>query len=344
MNWARDQLGKLIHASERGLLSYGFICPTCGEPVRRRSGQERRAHFAHYSYSAKPECEFYHPSFGTGMAGLSQVLDTFQSLPSSPFSQGGLYLERTESTDYSLYLKLPRLSANTGSVGEIEIKSEFGERSYTAAQLERSRYVRVLPRLPLAEVAGSGDLAQLAMIINSVISRFRASNNYFHDESGGLLAPDEPIEWGERYRLVTQTALGSTPTGSKPEIELSAARSGWYYYEIGVPTLDQIRDKSQRDVISRFLERNIIAPRARACFIDPTAHHVEPDGTHVFPETTERMILRRTGNRSTNITISTVNMSAAIVSDIDDEWCEISGLERGILPFMLMGVRHFSDA
>jgi hypothetical protein len=331
MDWARDQLGKLIHASERGLLSYGFICPTCGEPVRRRAGQERRAHFAHYSYSAKPECEFYHPPSGSVIAGPGRVSGYPQSFPSSPLIQGGLYLERTESSDYSLYLKLPQLWANTASIEEIEIRSGFGIRVYTGAQLERPRYVRVMPTLPLAEAIGSGDLAMLAVIIKLDISRFRESNNLFHanEESGRLLAPDEPIEWGERYRLLRQNALGSPPTGSRAEIELGALRSGWYYYEIGLPTFDQVGDKSQRDATSQFLERTIIAPRGRVYFVDPPAHHVEPDGTYVFPETTERIILRQTGGRPTSITISTGDRSAAKVSDINNDWCEISGLDRG---------------
>ena len=331
MDWACDQLGKIIHASDRGLYSYTFVCPTCGQPVHRKSGQERRAHFAHYSYSAKPECELYQPSSGTVPGVPGRVSDKSQSSRRSSFNQCGIYLERTENCEYSIYLKLPRLLATSGSIGEIEISSGLGVRLYSGAQLDRQRHVRVLPRLPLAEVAGSGDLATLAMTIESDISRFRASNNYFHatDESGRLLAPDEPIEWGERYRLVTQNAFGSTQTASEVEIELGAARSGWYFYEIGLPIFDEIGDKPQIEAISKFLARTLIAPRGRAYFVAPPAHHVEPDGTHVFPETTERIVLRYTEGYRNHIGISGIDKFAAKLRYIDNEWCEICGLELG---------------
>jgi hypothetical protein len=331
MDWALDQLGRLIQASEPGIFSYTFVCPTCGEPVRRRSGQERRSHFAHFSYSAKPECELYHPSSGQVTLKPGVISGTPQSLSSRRLIQGGLYLERTEIGTYSLYLRLPQLLDNNGSVGEIEIRSGLGEHVYSGAQLERARYIRIMPRLPLAEAIGSDDLAVLAITIKLHISRFRPSNNFFraNEESGKLLAPDEPLEWGERYRLVTQSVLGSMPTDFKLDIEHSAAWSGWHYYEIGLPPFDQVGGKAQWDAISQCLHRSIIAPRARAFFVYPPAHHIEPDGTYVFPETTEKIIVRRIGERPTSITINTRDTSAAKVINSNNEWCEISGLGQG---------------
>ena len=152
--------------------------PNVLAPVRRRAGQERRAHFAHFSYSAKPECEFYHPSSGQVIVKSGLVSGMPHSLSSPPVIQGGIYLERTEIGSYSLYIKLPKLSANNGSVGEIEIRSGLGVRVYTWAQLERARYVRIMPRLPLAEAIGTGDLAMLAITIKLHISRFRDSATF----------------------------------------------------------------------------------------------------------------------------------------------------------------------
>src|SRR5262249_26865395 len=149
------------------------------EPVRRRAGQERRPHFAHYSYSAKAECEYYHPSWAAAV-GSRGTLGNDQPTSTSVLVHGGLFLERTESGDYSLYLKLPRLPAGTGTIGEIEIESGLGKRSYTGAQLQRPRFVPVMPRLPLAKVIGSGELGALAVAIKSDISRFRDMGNFFH--------------------------------------------------------------------------------------------------------------------------------------------------------------------
>lgn len=132
MDWARDQLGNLVHASQRGLFSYGLSCPTCGEPVRRRAGPQRRPHFAHYSYSAKPECENYHPSLHTpATSGARHLWPNEQAAPSRPSLQGGLFLECVDRGNYTLYLKLPQISAETATAGAIEIHSGLGTRTYT---------------------------------------------------------------------------------------------------------------------------------------------------------------------------------------------------------------------
>lgn len=326
MDWARDQLGNLIQAAQRGLFSYWLRCPTCGEPVRRRAGLERRPHFAHYSYSAKPECEYYHPSSGSAVHGSPQARDEEQATSSSSSLQGGLFLERRASS-YSMYLKLPRLAAEAGDIGELKIWAGLGERTYTASQLQRAKLVPAIVQLPLVKVSASGALAHAAEAIRMHVSMFRSAGNYFRvSEAGGrLLAPLEPLEWGERYRLLTQEALGSAPVDFGIEVESNEGRRGWIFYELRLPTLAQAGDDSTREAIGRYLGRTINAPRARVYFVDPPAHHVEPDGTHIFPETTERIVLRRPGGSRVTIVIGAQSVNSARVRDLGDEWCEVTG-------------------
>lgn len=340
MDWARDQLGDLVHASQRGLLSYGLSCPTCGEPVRRRAGTHRRPHFAHYSYSAKPECENYHPSLHTpAMSGARHFGRDEQAAPSRPSLQGGLFLESAGQGNYSLYLKLPQLSAETAAAGAIEIRSGLGTRTYTASQLQRPRFVPVVPRLPLAEVIAVPELAAIEAAIRAQLERFRSADNYFRaSEVGGrLLASEEPLEWGERYWLLTQQTLGRVPEGLGLEMESDVERQGWHLYEFALPAFAHMGSESRIESLAGYLGRTIRSPRVRAYFIDPPPHHIEPDGTHVFPETTERIVLRRTGHSGLSVQGDPQAVSSAIVRDLADEWVEITGIGPGDFTVLLDG-------
>jgi Competence protein CoiA-like family len=331
MDWALDRLGKLIHASERALFSYGFVCPTCGEPVRRRAGQERRAHFAHYSHSAKPECEYYHPVSATTMGRSLQTRISGHVAPTPTSLQGGLFLVCSESTDYTLFLKLPRLLSEAGLVGEIDIQSGLGVHTYTASQLHHRHMMRVLPQLPLVEVSASEQLHEVAAGLREIASRFKNSGNYFQiSELGGrLLMTQEPLEWGERYCLLTQQPYVPTPVNFGVEITAVGERRGWYFYEVRLPTLAQSGDDVARAEFERFLGRTIRPPRSRVYFVDPPAHHVETDGAHVFPETTEKIIFRRTAGCQVHIEEHAKLLDGAQVHDIDGEWCEITGIGSG---------------
>lgn len=338
MDWARDQLGALVHAAQRGLFSYGLRCPTCGEPVRRRAGLERRPHFAHYSHSAKPECEYYHPLTGAVVRVAAQPRDEQQATSSSRSLQGGLFLEERESR-YSLYLKLPRLAAEASGGGELRIWAGLGERTYTAVQLQRTHMMPVIPQLPLVKVSASGVLIRAAEAIKMDVSLFKSTGNYFQlSEVGGrLLAPLEPLEWGERYLLLTQGAYAPAPVDFGMMIESREWTRGWIIHRIQLPTVAKIGDESTRETISRYLGRTIKAPRARVYFVDPPPHHFEPDGTFVFPETTKRIVLRQTEGGRVSIEASEQTLRAVGVRHLEDEWCEVTGIGTGDFTVLLDG-------
>jgi len=248
-------------------------------------------------------------------------------------------LERAEQGGYLLYLKLPQLPPGTSGAGEIEIRSGLGVRSYTATQLERPRLAPVVAQMPLVEVLAVGDLAAVGAVIRAQLERFRSSGNYFRaSEIGGkLLAPNEPLEWGERYRLLTQQPLGPVPKGLELEVEFEAERRGWYACEIALPTMSEMESETGREALARYLGRIVKAPRARMYFIEPPPHHIEPDGTHVFPETTKRIVLRRTGHGHISVEGSPKSIAYAIVRDLADQWVEISDMGAGDFTVLLDG-------
>ena len=227
-----------------------------------------------------------------------------------------------------LFLKLPRLLSETGLVGEMDIQSGLGVHTYTVSQMHHRHIMRVSPQLPLVEVSASEQLREAAAEIRAIASRFKSSGNYFRvSEVGGrLLMTQEPLEWGERYYLLTQQPFVPTPVNFGVEIATEGERRGWYFYEVGLPTFAQSGDDSARADCERYLGRTIRPPRPRVYFVDPPAHHVEADGTHVFPETTEKIIVRRTAGCQVQIEESTTVRDRAQVHDLDDEWCEITGI------------------
>ena len=136
MDWARDQLGHLIDAAGKGLFSYGLNCPTCAEPVFRRAGSQRRPHFAHYSFGAKPGCELYRPVFATD-APLPHVFRE-RSVIRFIGSRGGLFLGPRAGGGYLLRLRMPRLESAADVTGQVRIQSALGGKYFAAGNLQRA--------------------------------------------------------------------------------------------------------------------------------------------------------------------------------------------------------------
>lgn len=339
MEWALDQLGNPVSASQRALFSYGFRCGRCGEPVFRRSGPKRRPHFAHYGHNAKPECEFYHPTTGLSAHGPGYAGVVGNAASSGTSLQGGLFLESKERGSYSIYLKLPQLPAETDGVGEIEIRSGLGVRTYTASQLQRPRLVPVIPQIPVVEVIATGELGAAAAAIKTHVVRFRGLHNYFRGgETGGrLLAPEEPLEWSGSYRLLSQQVIEQVQEFAGLEVVHTKDMHGWYVYEVTLPAFSQIESEVESETLTRYFGRAIRAPHAHAYFVDPPPHHIEPDGTHVFPLTTSRLVLRRTERSHISIRGSVQADVLANVGELEGEWVEITRLGIGDFTVLLDG-------
>ena len=346
MDWAKDQLGNPVRASERGLFSDVFYCGGCGARVFRRAGLERRPHFAHYGHTGSPDCEYYHPSSGlpprthpsSGLPPRTLGRDP-RRVPASRTAslRSGLFLEPS-SGGYVLTLKLPRLATATGSVGEIEVHSGLGVRTYTASQLQRPQFVPVIPALPLVEVIGSGDLERLANAIVADVSGFRRTDNYFRASDGGggrLLGVEEPLERGERYRLLTRETLDAPP--ARLSISEQESRRGWHIYDVELPT--HTEDAKEGAAIAEYLRRRIDEPRARLYLVDPPAHHIETDGIYVFPTGTRSFTFRRTA--PCDVSIEGSNESEALVRDLDAEHVEITGVEGGDFTILAGGGDEF---
>lgn len=342
MDWANDQLGKLINASERSLFGYGFTCPTCGEPVRRRAGLERRPHFAHYSHSAKPDCENYHPSIYERSIAPGRVWqEPLVSLERISL-RGGVFLERTEGGRFSLILKLPRLRSDTDICGEVQVRSALGVRTYAGSQLRRPQFLPVAPEVPLVEVFASDQLVDAVAAIEEDISSFRVSDNVFRgsSEGGRLLSPGEDLEWGESYRICTQQQLAPAPAELKCERVAGGGTRGWFLYEVELPSATDGNTRA-REVIARYLGRTVKRPSPRVYSVDPLPHHIDLDGTYVYSFPPGRILLRRTGDCEVSVEGS-ARTEATLVQDNGAEWIEVRNLSVGEFSVRVEGNIRFA--
>src|SRR5207253_1777904 len=187
--------------------------------------------------------------------------------------------------------------ADTEVPGQVQIQSGLGVRTYSATQLRRPQFVPVVPRLPLVEVTATDQLEGAAAAIESDISLFRSSGNVFRggNESGRLLAPEEPLEWGESYRLFTQHPLTPAPSELPCALVAQGGSQGWFLYEVDLPVPTEDNEISRHEVVSRFLGRAIRRRSPRVFLVDPPPHHIDPGGTYIYPSFPSRLLLRRNG-------------------------------------------------
>jgi hypothetical protein len=174
-------------------------------------------------------------------------------------------------------------------------------------------------------------LLPLAAHLSEKLNAFADDRNLFYaEEKGGrYVFSNESLELGTRYRLLARGMI-------EPPIDLGIAldwKAGqkvgdWRSYEMALPLAFDASRPQLSAQIEEFLGRCIRSVRPRLFVVHPLPHHIESDGTHVYPETPEAILLCRSANG--NVTVRTSVGSAAVeVSEIADEWVELKGLPIG---------------
>ena len=333
MDWARDHLGNDLPAWRGGISGFGLVCPSCGEPVRRRAGGERRPHFAHFSHRAKPDCENYFPPLG---AIVGSTLRTATGSPPGRLKKEslscGLFLvHQLERDALTLWLRIPSVQLEPNANGSLEIQSGLGHRTYCVTDLHTARLVPLAPQFPLAASTGSGDLQALAAHVAGQVGGFAADVNLFYaDEKGGrFIFSDEPLEWGTKYRLLA-TSMISPPleVGSALDWKPGQKFGGWSSYEMALPSSFAASKAQLPEQISAFLGRRIRNGRPRLFVVQPSPHHISVDGTYVYPEPPDVILLRRSASGKVTVETSAGSVSAD-VSELADEWVKLEGLPAG---------------
>jgi len=214
------------------------------------------------------------------------------------------------------------------ATGRLEIQSGLGHRTYDAADLRTARLVPMAPQVSLATVSGFGDLLPLAAHAAAQVGAFAANFNLFYaDERGGrFLFVDEPLEWGTRYRLLSMGEI--TPPSELDQLldwKPDPKFGGWNSYEIALPK-SFVGSKPQLPAqISAFLGRRIRSSQPRIHVVHTLPHHVEVDGTYVYPESPKSILLRRSGPGSITVTTSSGSAATSTI-ELTDEWVRLDGL------------------
>lgn len=328
MDWARDHLDNDVPAWQGGISGFGLKCPSCGEPVRRRAGGERRPHFAHYSHRAKPDCENYFPAQGSSsVARVGISLRLSQGRWNRESLTCGLFLSAEAGrTSLALWLRIPPVDLGVSAVGRLEVQSGLGHRTYQLTDLSAARLVPMAPQVPLATVAGFGDLLPFAAELAGQVGAFAPDRNLFYaDEKGGrFIFADEQLEWGARYRLLSRYEVAPTlELGSALRWKPEGKFGSWHSYELALPTAFAASKIGLPGEIAEFLGHRISNPRPRLYVVDPPPHHIEIGGTYVYPVPPNSLLLRRHGNGEPSVCTLTGMMEIA-VSEQGNEWVRVS--------------------
>lgn len=339
MDWARDQLGNDVPAWRGGISGYGLVCPSCGEPVRRRAGLERRPHFAHYSNRARPECENYFPSQAiVALAGSPFGVRSAPPQPRRGSLSCGLFLVQDPLRgSLALWLRIPPMDLGRVANGRLEVQTGLGLRTYDVADLRVARLVPLVPQAPLAEISGFGALLPLAAHAAGQVAAFGAGRNLFYvgERGGRLVFVDEPLEWGSRYRLLSAVEI-------TPPLDLGVVLNwrpegkfgDWYSYEVALPALFPGSRPQLPAQIAAFIGRRIRSGQPRLYVVNPLPHHIDIDGTYVYPEPPDAVLLRKSGFGA--ITVTTPSGLASVsVTELDDQWAQLDGLTNDEHEYML---------
>ena len=333
MEWAKDYLGEIVQAQRGAYLGFGMTCPTCGEAVYLRQGQIRRPHFAHYSNRAKPDCEYYYPPQDVPQRSVFRSLHNNSTLfPKRDSLRCGLFLAyRHEIADFELFLRIPSIASVEQLSGSLEIQHGKGVKEFTATQLTKAYTVSISPTVPLLECEGDRDLLALSNHLMGQSGSFALGMNLFvATESGGrFLFAREPLEWGGRYWVVTDTPI-TPPDQVTAVIEWSRCGSlaQWHVYEVELPAkLIASHWNTTKEILSEFFGRSIRPHQPRAYIVHPSPHHLAADGAYVYPQSTEVLYVRRTMNREVSVGGPSDLLTDMRVVALADDWVRIKGIQ-----------------
>ncbi|MCW0090596.1 hypothetical protein QOU69_14575 [Burkholderia pseudomallei] len=172
----------------------------------------------------------------------------------------------------------------------------------------------------------------LAAHITRQISAFVADRNFFYaEEKGGrFVFSDESLELGCQYRLLSIDEV-------VPPLDLGAALNwrpegklgGWNSYVMALPSSFFVG--AQRNLlreVAEFLGHGIRSRHPRLYVVNPLPHHIEVDGTCVYPQFPESLLLRRTGVCAVDVTASGGTQVPRVIEK-GDEWVRLEEFSPG---------------
>lgn len=278
-----------MRADAVGPYSFGLRCPHCKEPVFARPGSVREPHFAHRNGNANKDCEEYYP--GEDVWQSSWRAQLRRTPAKERFGAPALLWRSGETLAASLYLRL--LSHPLGFDSVVRITS-FATSQYRGSDLTKAAFVRLRLQTPPGNVHTSPVDEVIEQALAETLAQFRLTGNFFRatGEGGTLVPPDQPLELGQNYWLLTQSQLVQ-PVSDFVRIKEYRADKAWHAYllELVFDPEDEVRAMSN---IARYFSRDVIRRCPSVSLIWPLPDRIDIDGVKVFDSSMRELLVRST--------------------------------------------------
>jgi hypothetical protein len=343
MHWAIDYLGKEVAADRISVYSSRFRCPCCGEPVfHKKRGVERRAHFAHFSSS--PDCELYYPgSGGDPTFRPSQMSGASKGTWREATNGASLYLKIESRHQATLQIRLPIVADVSDLQGSITLNSTYGVPApISISALSKAIYRRVPMSCPPATCTASRGAEEVASQVEQALSEFKFANNFFRASpvGGVLLHPDDPLEAGTSYWLITQTFLRNAVTALGLKVEEHPDAGGWHRYLLSMPGQEVLARPTIQASLEQFLGRAITSAAKRAIVVYPPPNHFDPDGIGVYGQETTSLLVRCPEGLEVRAAGTSTASTARQELEFEPGFVRITGLSQGDLTIVVDGLIH----
>lgn len=292
MDWAVDSLGNRVEASAKSYMHSRLRCPSCNEDVYRRAGEIRRPYFAHYSHGAKPGCELY-ASLGA-WSTLDSATPSTLDMIRSKLRRSSIAFQWHQLAGPTLLLRLPHIVDIPLGDGSLRLSGSEGTTYFRPENL-RSRIAFSLRfDSPLYDVSATGIMKEVEEELGRAAMAFDSSFNIFcADEEGGrLVAEHEYLELGRCYWVLSRAEPDAIPATARIEVLARHRERGWHMENIRLGRGTVTDEALVAELASKYLGRPVRVPAARATVSIP-AHHIENDGTLVFPSGTRSIPIVR---------------------------------------------------
>ena len=283
----------------RAISGRSYNCPSCGKhvTVRAKYSSSYTPYFAHKKYVTNAECDRYVKSEYNAIVGgriyepyiksLDEYIHANQANKLVERVSKNLYLMKSEETwGLSLALSFQKPLYNWG--GYICLKLQDREVRLSSSNIEGKHCYPV-------EFSFSSELIERKDGLNELIWQAFISDmpelsdgfNIFSypQGTGRLLKDSEALRLGETYTLVSKIKLKNVKEFDDL-VDVSEVYEGLFLYQFSLP-----KNLSQHLLltISKFLDREIYAPRPNIKLIRPLPRKIDIDGTILVSNQAEQL-------------------------------------------------------
>jgi hypothetical protein len=155
-----------------------------------------------------------------------------------------------------------------------------------------------------------------------------------------LLHPDDPLEAGTSYWLITQTFLRNAVTALGLKVEEHPDTGGWHRYLLSIPGQEVLARPTIQASLEQFLGRAITSAAKRAIVVYPPPNHFDPDGIGVYGQETTSLLVRCPEGLEVRTEGTSTASTARLELESEPGFVRITGLGQGDLTIVVDCLIH----